>query len=633
MGRSPIIDPIYILELNIEFNIDYRFILNRVRVDRIGIIPLRKSSVNLTRPQEPTTPSHPRDLSARQHPQIVSLRVKLLVGFSLVFSLVFAGAFYWFYTFTTDKAISRLRADLRSTLTGAAAGLDVDELMALYETGEPNVAGFSSDPRYLNQMAWFQTVQTIEPRAWLYSYIVDDPANNRRVGEPAVLPGKKETIYLVDLWAVHNPAKAVGFLESDQTSSRSRQVLAEGRLVEETRIYEDEWGSWISAFAPLRNEQGEIVAILGLDIEADYVFQLQKTIRQRVLFSFIMTYSILFSLIYVLSGVLTRHLAELTRSAEQIAAGNYTPNLSLTHSNLETHSPSQSRLKRAWESITSFITGSPDEMNTLAQVFDGMVESIRTREQMIRESKEIEDEIRQALQVERELNELKSRFVSMVSHEFRTPLTVLRTSVELLENYGHLASEEKRCEYFKRMRGAIANMTQLLEDVLVVGKAEAGKLEFKPNLLDLETFCQTIIEEIKLSLDTERAIALTTVGDYSEVYADQHLLRPVLTNLLSNAVKYSAIEQPIDVHLICQSDTVLIKVQDWGIGIPKEDQMKLFELFHRAKNAEGIRGTGLGLAIVKQCIAQHHGKVSFESQLGVGTTFTVQLPRYPRITD
>ncbi len=570
-------------------------------------------------------------MAALQHPQIVSLRVKLLIGFSLVFSVVFAGAFYWFYTFTTDKTISRLRDDLRSTLSGAVAGLDVDELMDLYETGEPNAAGFSNDPRYLNQMAWLQTVKNIEPRAWLYSYVVDQPANNRRVGSPAVSSDRLETIYLVDLWAAYDPSKAVRFLEPDQTSSRSLQVLAEGKLVEESRIYEDEWGSWISAFAPLRNGDGEIVAILGLDIEADYLLQLQNRIRQRVLISFIITYGILFALIYVLSGVLTHHLSELTRSAEQIAAGNYTLELPLTRSDAASTSSSQSPIRYIWDSITAYIAGSPDEMNTLAQVFEGMVESIRAREQMIREGKQVEDEIRQALQVERELNELKSRFVSMVSHEFRTPLTVLRTSIELLENYGHLTTDEKRHEYFKRIRAAIATMTQLLEDVLVVGKAEAGKLEFKPNLMDLELFCQTIIEEIKLSLNSERAIAFTTLGNCREICADQNLLRPVLTNLLSNAVKYSAVEQPISVQLSCQTDTILIKIQDWGIGIPKDDQAHLFELFHRAKNAESVRGTGLGLAIVKQCLNHHQGQIRFESQVGVGTTFTVHLPRHPQI--
>ncbi|HHP7243599.1 MAG TPA: HAMP domain-containing sensor histidine kinase [Elainellaceae cyanobacterium] len=588
--------------------------------------------MKLSRAHRPTSQSNTETLVVQTaSPRSISLRVKLLIAFSMVFSVVFAGAFYWFYTFTTNKTISRLRADLRSTLSGAVAGLDVEELLALYQNGTPNADGFSNDPRYLNQLEWFETVQSIEPRAWLYSYVVDQPSNNRRVGLPATKPGELETIYLVDLWVNYDSSKAVRFLEPDQTSSRSRQVLESGELVEEPRIYKDDWGTWLSAFAPLKNDEGDVVAILGLDIDADYIFQLQRTIRNRVLLSFIITYGVLFALIYVLSGMLTHQLSELTHSAKQIAAGNYDLDMSLPQRAANPR-PTSGRhvVEHMSDAVSSRFTHVPDELNMLSQVFDGMVDSIRTRERLIREGKQVEDEIRQALQVERELNELKSRFVSMVSHEFRTPLTVLRTSIELLEHYDHMTTEEKRREYFQRIRVAIANMTQLLEDVLVVGRAEAGKLDFKPTFIDLQEFCREIVGEIQMSTNTHRDICFNSSGDCSAVCADKNLLRPILTNLLSNAVKYSSPEKPVDVTLRCFGSDIIIEVRDRGIGIPLNDQSHLFELFHRAKNAEDIRGTGLGLAIVKQCVTRHQGQVTFTSQLGHGTTFVVKLPRYPQ---
>ncbi len=556
--------------------------------------------------------------------QFVSLRVKLLVGFSLIFSIVFAGAFFWFYTFTTDKTISRLRADLRSTLEGAVEGVDVDELMALYEDGVPNSDGFSDDPRYQNQLEWFETVKSIEPRAWLYSFVVGPVSENRRRGEAAVADDQLETIFLVDLWVDYDPSKAVGFLETDEASSRPRVVIETGELTEEPGIYPDDWGTWMSAFAPLKNDEGEVVAVLGLDIEADYVFQLQDQIRNRVLMSFIVTYGILFVLIYVLSGFLTRHITELTRSAEQIAAGDYTEALFLSQ---------QTRLSQRRVSRFSFWkkgqleNGLRDEMSVLAQAFTVMIESIRLREQMIRRGKKVEDEMRLALQAERELNELKSRFVSMVSHEFRTPLTVMRTSTELLEHYGHLASEEKKQAYFQRIRAAIANMTRLLEDVLVSGKAEAGKLEFNPSVADLEAFCRDIISEMQHSVGLSHMITLSVEDGVSHVWFDADLMRPVMSNLLSNAIKYSQAGSAITVSISQDDSAMTIAVSDQGIGIPKEDQPHLFQLFHRARNVDAVRGTGLGLAIVQQCIVQHQGQVSFVSEENSGTTFYVRFPR------
>jgi signal transduction histidine kinase len=532
----------------------------------------------------------------------VSLRVKLLVGFSIVFSLVFAGAFYWFYSFASDKIMDQLRSDMRSTLAGAKRGVDVDELLALYETGERNAAGFSDDPRYQNQLNWFRTVHSLEPRVWLYSFIVGEASQNRRVGDPAVAPNELEIIYLVDLWSIQNSAKAAKFLEAVKPGTPVQRVYRENRVIEISSIYQDQWGNWLSAFAPLENDEGEVVAVLGLDIEADYLYQVQQAIRNRVLIAFITTYSVLFVLIYLLSGVLTQQLSELTKSAARVGAGNY--------------------------NLGSFISGQsrfPDEMNILAQVFEGMVEGIRTRERLIREGKRAEDEMRLALQEERELNELKSRFVSMISHELRTPLTVIKTSLELLDRYGDVASEEKKREYFQRGRSAVDNMTQLLEDVLTLSRAEAGKLELNPSALNLEEFCQEVVEEVRLACANHN-IVFNKQSDCHNAYLDRTLLRWILTNLLSNAVKYSPVGSTIELKLTCSNQTAFFEVSDRGIGIPIDDQPRLFELFHRASNAGAIRGTGLGLAIVKQCVSLHQGHITFTSEEGVGTTFKVSLP-------
>ena len=580
----------------------------------------------------------------------VSLRVKLLIGFSFIFSIVFAGAFLWFYNFTTDKTISRLRADLKSTLEGAAEGVDVEELMALYREGERNEAGFSDDPRYINQLEWFATVKSIEPRAWLYSFVVNGPPELDGKGPlpedelNQISIDQYETIWLVDLWAKYpeyRDERAAKFLYKDrQTSSSSVLVKYKHQVIEEESIYKDIWGTWLSAFAPLKDQDGNVVAILGLDIEADYVFKLQNEIRKRVLLSFVITYGILFILIYVLSGILTKHLTGLTRSAERISAGNYRQSLYLARLNHLGNFPKwleKLPLSQLIIISVSRIRGYlRDEMSILAQAFEVMIDSIQTREQMIREGKAKEDKMRRDLEVARELNALKSRFVSIVSHEFRTPLTVLRTSTELLEKYGHRASESQKQSYYQRIRAAISNMTQLLEDVLVVGQSDAGKLEFKPIAIDIKEFCYTLSEDmqhsigldhyIQFSYEDRRAQPQELVEHPYQVYADPNLLRPIIFNLLSNAIKYSAPKTVVRIATILEDGYIMIVVTDEGIGIPDEDQPHLFELFHRASNVDAIRGTGLGLAIVKQCSDRHNGKISFTSEENVGTTFTVKLP-------
>ncbi|MGJ3245625.1 MAG: ATP-binding protein [Elainellaceae cyanobacterium] len=538
---------------------------------------------------------------------MLSLRTKLLLTFSLAFSLVFAGAFYWFYTFTTNQVMFRLRDDMRSTLRGAATGVDVQELMALYKTGNANAAGFSDDPRYHSQLEWFETVHDLEPRAWLYSFTVGQSETNRRAGSMVVEPGEPEVIYLVDLWSRYNPAKAARFLQSDYISPEVRRVIKQGRLIEEPTIYTDDWGSWISAFMPLRNDQGKIVAVLGLDIEADYVLQIQHVIRRRILVSFALTYAGLLVLIDLLSGMLTRRLHKFTESAKRIADGDYDEGLALLDSGALT-----------------------DEISVLAHAFENMIAGIRDREHQIIEGKRIEDEMRQTLQVEKELNDLQSRFISMVSHEFRTPLTVIRTSIEILEHYGHRATPEKRREYFRRICGAIANMNRLLEDIFAIETSDSSRLEFNLVQINLNQFCRDLVEEIRLDETSHRqTIAFISRGDCSCTYVDPTLLRSIVTNLLSNAVKYSPANSTIDFELSCDGHMAVLIVRDRGIGIPKDDQPRLFEIFHRAKNVDAIRGTGLGLAIVKQCVTHHHGHISFFSQEGIGTTFQVSIPISP----
>ncbi|GAA6622057.1 ATP-binding protein [Scytonema sp. NUACC26] len=238
----------------------------------------------------------------------------------------------------------------------------------------------------------------------------------------------------------------------------------------------------------------------------------------------------------------------------------------------------------------------------------------------------LETEIRSSLQKERELNELKSRFVSMVSHEFRSPLQVILSSTQMIEIYGEQLSKDRKKQFFQQIKQTVKKMTQLLDDVLVIGRADLGKFKANPEIMDLTELCRNLAEEILLSMNSKHAISFVTYGNCGDACVDEVLIRHILSNLLSNAIKYSRPHSTIHFILQCMDNEAIFKIQDNGIGIPLEDKETLFSLFHRAANVRDIPGTGLGLAIVKKCVDLYGGKIAVESTLGVGTTFTVTLP-------
>ena len=240
--------------------------------------------------------------------------------------------------------------------------------------------------------------------------------------------------------------------------------------------------------------------------------------------------------------------------------------------------------------------------------------------------KRAEEETRRALEKERDLNNLKTRFVSTTSHEFRTPLTSILLSAEMLEHYGERWAAERKLEHLRRIQMSVKYMTGLLNDILIIGKTEAGKLEFVPAPLDLVKFCRDLVDELQVTDTANRMLIFESEADCAQVNLDEQLLQHILNNLLSNALKYSPPGGRVQFDLTCSTDQAVFRIQDHGLGIPAEDRAHLFETFYRASNVRTIAGTGLGLAIVKRSVELHGGTIDLDSQVGVGTTVTVTLP-------
>jgi PAS domain S-box-containing protein len=237
------------------------------------------------------------------------------------------------------------------------------------------------------------------------------------------------------------------------------------------------------------------------------------------------------------------------------------------------------------------------------------------------------DEIRLALEREKELSALKTRFFSMASHEFRTPLSTALAAAQVLENSpDEWDNTEKRLRNLHRIQESVKNMVQLLDDILTINRAETGNLAFNPKPFDLELYCCQCVEEMQLSAGTQHKLMFTCQGQACSPLLDEKLMRSILSNLLSNAIKYSPQGGTVRLTLAFQLDTVSLCVRDEGIGIPLEDRQQLFEPFHRGKNVRTIPGTGLGLVVVKKCVDLHQGTISITSDVGVGTTCSVTLP-------
>ena len=247
----------------------------------------------------------------------------------------------------------------------------------------------------------------------------------------------------------------------------------------------------------------------------------------------------------------------------------------------------------------------------------------------IDDRKRAEAELLVAVQREKELSEMKSKFVSTASHEFRTPLATMLSSAELLEHYSDNLSAAEKLNLLQTIQSGAKRMSEMIDGVLSLGRVQSGVLKLNSSRMDLRELCSKVVSEFQIAQGKQHVINLVDRFDRTDVDMDEQLLRHILNNLLSNAVKYSPPGSEVTFSLARRDEQAVFEIQDRGIGIPAKDQPRLFESFHRASNVENRPGTGLGLAIVKKSVELHGGEIGFASAAGAGTRFTVTLPLRP----
>lgn len=276
----------------------------------------------------------------------------------------------------------------------------------------------------------------------------------------------------------------------------------------------------------------------------------------------------------------------------------------------------------------------------LTEVVDKLLGTNRDLEKQIMETQAAkealqasQEELHRSLAKEKEVNELKSRFVSMASHEFRTPLGTIMSSVSLISRYTAPEQSEKRQKHIDRVKSAVKNLTTILDDFLSISKLEEGKVRNHPEWFTLCEFLEDTAEEMQVVAKAGQKILFNPMENVQQVYLDKHLLKNVLNNLLSNAIKYSAEGKNIYIRAYKNKHQLTLEVEDEGIGIPQTEQAHLATRFFRAHNAMNIQGTGLGLNIVQRYLDMMGGELSFQSTEGEGSSFFVTFDLPPEQYD
>lgn len=335
---------------------------------------------------------------------------------------------------------------------------------------------------------------------------------------------------------------------------------------------------------------------------------------------------------YILAGTGKQHLIAWRNSIVRKADGSVTTTIS-SGIDITAQREAEDRIININAELEQRVEARTEE---LADAINQMLDTNKKLKHEIRERRAAEQAIRAneyklkiALEKEKELSELKSRFVSMASHEFRTPLSTILSSADLIEAYIKEEQQAKRLRHTTRIKSSVANLTGILNDFLSLSRLEEGKIQPQPTVFDLASFCREVMEEVQSLLKPGQKLHFEGLREGMQLYLDKQMLKNIFFNLLSNSIKYSEAEKPIYCKTFLEESMLKVAFIDQGIGIPEEEQQHLFTRFFRAHNAENIQGTGLGLNIVKRYVDLMQGHIHFESRIGEGTSFYLSLPLGP----
>lgn len=447
------------------------------------------------------------------------------------------------------------------------------------------------------------------------------------------LPGARHVIFRADGRIVAHPTKLKEILaskgqlrmqDSGEADLASLYRAVSQRTERAFSGYDDASGNYYSV-ARLAGPEWFFLTTMPRE-------QLQKQAFQSaqwVLWSGLLSLALVLGfLATTLRRQIAQPLADLTRATKQMSAGDISAHATVARED------ELGELAGSFNEMAKRVASRDAELRQLNQDLEQRVTQ-RTSElsEANRSLDKAREDALQLLARERDLSELKSNFVSLVSHEFRTPLEIIMSSADNLQRYHDRLAPEKRKQLLQTINRSVRRMSGMMEEVLVLGRLETDRMTFNPAQLEFRALCRRIADEIESATGKRCPIHLDMNSTPDFANADEGLLRHIFTNLLSNAVKYSAPNQSVEFSIHRDGVRAICRVRDRGCGIPEVDQKHLFQAFRRGSNVQQIPGTGLGLLIVQRCVELHGGGIAFESMVGKGTTFTVSLPVFNKATE
>lgn len=444
------------------------------------------------------------------------------------------------------------------------------------------------------------------------------------------LPGATHVIFRRDGRIIAHPTKlqtilaSKGQLRMEDSGEPARVSLyraVSGRTERQFSGFDERSGSYYSV-AQLAGPEWFFLTMMPRELLQRQAFQSAQWVLWSGLFSLALVLGFLAT---ILRRQIAQPLAELARATRQMATGDTAARAAVASSDEFGH------LAGSFNEMAGRVASRGTELRQLNLDLERRV-ALRTSE--LTEANRLHDagraEALRLLARERELSELKSDFVSLVSHEFRTPLEVIMSSVDNLDRYHDRLAPEKRGELLRTINKSVRRMAGMMEEVLVLGRLETESMSFHPAPFELRSFCRRLCDEIEWATSNRCPIRLELNDTADAATGDESLAGHILTNLLSNTLKYSPAGQTVDFSVRTEGAHAVFLIVDRGCGIPATDRQRLFQAFHRGGNVRQIPGTGLGLLIVRRCVDLHRGEIQFESVENQGSTFSVRLPLFPQ---
>ena len=562
----------------------------------------------------------------------LSFKWKLLIGLTLIFTVVLAFFLYWSYNFSNELAMERITEDLVNTLLAASAGVDGDELQALYsENVTKRADNFTDDMRFWDGVEWLHKVKKLEPRSsGVYSYIKGSKENEIIfITSTSAMDDPPWGEFNMS-WICDNPGPNYEGIKRTTLQNDEPLGCPYGEPGCKLVPYTDDWGTWVSAFTPVYNSSGTPIAGLGIDFSADYL----NTVREKIIKSILITFGTIFLLILViiiiLSDRVTTPITSLTETVRKISQGDYNARINIDSNdeigdlaynfNIMAHEIQMTQL-----TLIKYQKELENKVDLRTKELRKKVNELIIKEEELQKTNEKVNEANSKL---KEIDKNKDEFISIAAHELKTPLTSIKGFAQLLQKEKIMSDKKQRIHYLHLINTNTIRLYELILDIVDSSRISLGKLNMTIEEIDIYPLFKEIQENMGLMIKQKGITPVFSIQkNLPKLKADPERTLQIIRNLIVNAIHFTE-KGEISLKISKQNNYVQFEVSDTGEGIPKDKQKFIFSKFYQADQSltRKVKGSGLGLSVSKGLVELMHGKIWFKSVEGKGTTFYFTLP-------